>query len=166
MLKRSVNSFRLVNSGGSELLEVREDGTIVASTNGIFFPTSAGTASELEDYEETTAPLTVTCQGITNVTCSITKIGNKVTLTVPTVTDVGFLVGNTFIYVQTLDARFRPAQEIEFPLSIDDGGAKGIGVIVLQTDGKMRIWESASKAGWSLDPAMIGFPTFSITYTV
>ena len=111
---------------------------------GAKFPTSGGTKSVLDYYEEYSQTFTFTNTGVTNantVTCRIIRIGKMVSLTID---PIEFDTGASTIYsvntnTSTIPSRFRPASS--FCQLVRMRGSTGVdyGSFVVQTSGRLNL---------------------------
>jgi hypothetical protein len=123
-----------------------------ASGAGITFPAtqSASTdANTLDDYQEYTAP-SAACTGAitTAVIWKATKVGNVVTLTLPTTTGTASAATN-FQYGELLPADFRPSATTAFvscPIKDADANLAVPGMIFILTSGAIRVYKDATAA--------------------
>ena len=123
-----------------------------ASGAGITFPAtqSASTdANTLDDYQEYTAP-SAACTGAitTSVIWKATKVGNKVTLTLPTTTGTAS-AATKFEYGELLPADFRPSATIAFlscPIKDADANLAVPGMIFILTTGAIRVYKDGTAA--------------------
>ena len=89
-----------------------------ASAGQIVFPATQNASSDvntLDDYEEYTAASAACTGAITTAAVwKLTKVGNKVTLTLPQVQGAGVAVAS-FVFGTAIPAAFRPAADITWP---------------------------------------------------
>jgi hypothetical protein len=123
-----------------------------ASGAGITFPAtqSASTdANTLDDYAEYTSPSTA-CTGALTVAAiyKVTKIGRVVTLSLPATTGTTTNV-TSFSYAPVLPSQFRPSANTASTsayIAIAGAGIATSGLILVQTDGTIRIYRDGQNA--------------------
>jgi len=120
---------------------------IATITTGVYLPTSGGTASSLNYYEEAVSlSTTFQAQGgggtTTTVTQYLTRIGNICFLFCPTIridANGHDIESSTFI----IPSRFRPLSEQTNPIqTVNLGSYLDTGGMVIQTNGLMRLYKS------------------------
>lgn len=155
----------LVSLGGAETL----------TSKTIAFPTSGGTPTNLDYYEEGTTSLTFSGPFSVNQTINIAfnRIGKKVTLMVPEVnaTATGS-PGSSAASTAALPARLQPnaASYRELLISIIDpnGSNPGLnpGLFRVDTGGIINIYRDGTQATNWTTGTTVGWRTFSLTYLV
>lgn len=160
--------FKLDN--GTIPLTLKTDGNV--QLNGdLLLPSSGGTASPLDHYEETTGTINLT-NGSNNYlpsyTIKLLRVGKQVTLTLPT--DVLNLTvsGVSDIQLNPIPARFRPATNIYLPLRIRNNGVDDLGLLLIRTDGVAYLKPSAAGGVWSgnINTGYCGFFATALTYSI
>jgi len=120
---------------------------IVASGQGVDFAAAGGDV--FKQYDEYTAP-SAACTGAitTAVIWKATKVGNVVTLTLPTTTGTASAATN-FQYGELLPTAFRPSATIAFvscPIKDADANLAVPGMIFILTSGAIRVYKDATAA--------------------
>ena len=124
-------------------------GNLVIGTAGKGIDFSAAGGNVLTQYDEYTAPSAACTGAITTATVwKATKVGNVVTLTLPTTT--GTASASTFFeYGELLPAAFRPSATIAFvscPIKDADANSATPGMIFILTSGAIRVYKDATGA--------------------
>ena len=125
-------------------------GTAAKGVNFTANTPAAGMTSQLLNwYEEVTAP-SAACTGAitTAVIWKATKVGNVVTLTLPTTTGTASTATN-FQYGESLPTAFRPAATLAFvscPIKDADANTAIPGMIFILTSGVIRVYKDATAA--------------------
>lgn len=135
-------------------------------STGITLPTSGGTASLLNYYEATThiTSFTAGVATIASLTIQIERIGNEVTMRIPSGTAT-FTSGNVFTSASALPTRFRPTQVMQWPQIVTDNNLPILGRIQLTTGGSLLV--AASVSGGNFSAGTIGWPaSLCITYPI
>lgn len=120
---------------------------------GIEFRTLGGTASVLNYYEENIGELIAGAwvgdvSGSVNAPCKLVRIGNVVYLRIAECTG---LIDGIASYSDPLPDRFRPSEEIAWPVVIKDGASPetASGAFYVKPNGSMNIYPSASSTTWT-----------------
>jgi hypothetical protein len=119
----NINGVRMsLSSTGNLTLNT---GNLVIGTAGKGIDFSASGGGTLAYYEKYIAPSTACTGAITTaVSWKVAKVGDAVTLTLPTTTGIAVAVpGLFFRYGHVLPAQFRPAADTGFPCCIKDVSA-------------------------------------------
>jgi hypothetical protein len=119
---------------------------IVASGQGVDFAAAGGNV--LTQYDEYTAP-SAACTGAitTAVVWKATKVGNVVTLTLPTTTGTAVVTpGLFFRYGESLPTAFRPAASLGFLCGIKDNDTNSDvpGLILVASTGTITVYKNAA----------------------
>ena len=125
------------------------NGNLVIATSGKGIDFSANGGDVLTQYDEYTAP-SAACTGAitTAVIWKATKVGNVVTLTLPTTVGTASTATN-FQYGELLPAAFRPSATIGFvscPIKDADANLAVPGMIFILTSGVIRVYRDATGA--------------------
>lgn len=114
-------------------------------THGVAFPASQIPVTDpntLDDYNEASGSA-MACTGAINTTASwkATKIGNKVTLTLPPV-EGSSSATSSFTFGDFLPLSFRPSSNLVFGCSIKDGGTNAAtpGAIAILSTGAITVY--------------------------
>lgn len=122
---------------------------IVASGQGIDFAAAGGNV--LTQYDEYTAP-SAACTGAitTAVIWKATKVGNMVTLTLPTTVGAATASG-FFAFGELLPAAFRPSATTVFPCAVRDNDVSqdNPGMILILSAGDIRVYRTLSASAWT-----------------
>ena len=122
---------------------------IVASGQGVNFAAAGGDV--LTQYDEYTAP-SAACTGAitTAVIWKATKVGNVVTLTLPTTVGAATASG-FFAFGELLPAAFRPSATTVFPCAVRDNDVSqdNPGMILILSAGNIRVYRTLSASAWT-----------------
>lgn len=99
---------------------------------GLRLPTTGGTATTLNYYEEATVNTTTSGALSVAVTLYITRVGRQVTISIPAVSGTASST-NKIIYVNnvTLPSRFHPNDDIVYPVLVSEAGVVQTGSLVI-----------------------------------
>ncbi|NIV10136.1 MAG: hypothetical protein GWN62_02155 [Aliifodinibius sp.] len=145
---------------------VNESTGVITTAGGISLPTSGGTATDLDYYEEGTH--TTTWGGAMSPAVSgdvvFTRNGNIVTLLFPLTTD-DTPANATMTMTTVLPARLRPTALLRFSIIRINSGSDGFGRMDIATDGNITIGKNASLAAFDTGAEAGIFPT-CISYCI
>lgn len=131
----SVTTGALITAGGAAIGKKLYVGT------GIYLPTSGGTAAELNFYEENytfNTNVTGIWAAAQNINVIVTRIGNIVTLQLPTT--LATATTSAFItFSSALPTRFRPAVLSIIPIVVRDNTVNKRGSVIIQTNGVLAM---------------------------
>lgn len=139
----------------------------VLYNKGVSFTTTGGTPSILDFYEKTSEMLTL---GLaiprTNITVNITRLGNVVTIALPTVqvTCNATLTIGTFDPFPALPARFSPPVDYTYPILVLNGGPAEGRITILAT-GHLQMYSDENGSAFR-KPNVVGLLATTLTYTV
>ena len=145
----------------------------MADFNFISFPATQVASADLnslDDYDEYTAASTA-CTGAITTACiwKLTKIGNKVTLTLPAVQGNGVATTN-FTVGLTIPAKYRPAANFASlsALIINNAASQSApGLIKVTSAGVISVWLNGAESGNFTVTANAGLAyTTSISWTI
>ena len=114
--------------------------------NGLFLPTTGGTATRLDYYEETTHDTRWVIPGGTftaSQTFNIVRNGKMVVLNIPIFTATPTANG-AFVIETAIPTRFRPARESAFVIQVRNGTPAAFGVCILATTGIITFYAGPS----------------------
>ena len=130
------------------------EGATSAAGTGIAFPATqlaSSNANTLDDYDEYTAASTA-CTGAIVTACiwKLTKVGNKVTVTIPNVQGAGVATTN-FTIGLAIPAKYRPSADIAVRGGVLINNAVALAapplIKVLAATGVMSVWIDGTEAG-------------------
>lgn len=143
-------------------------GNLVIGTAGKGIDFTAAGGGTLLYYEEFTAP-SAACTGAitTSVVWKLTKIGNVVTLTLPT-TEGATSASAAITYGTVLPARFRPTPNLLYLCQVKDAGTTlNTGQLSIQTNGTIEVYKAPGAPNYTASASESGFGSpFSISWTI
>ena len=143
-------------------------GNLVIGTSGKGIDFTAAGGGTLLYYEEFTAP-SAACTGAitTSVVWKLTKIGNVVTLTLPT-TEGATSASAAITYGTVLPARFRPTPNLLYLCQVKDAGTTlNTGQLSIQTNGTIEVYKAPGAPNYTASASESGFGSpFSISWTI
>ena len=130
---------------------------------GAQFPTSGGTKSTLNFYQDPGA-------GTTSMTTSGSNVGSTVTaactrngaIVTCDFTTLSVTMTNAALTISTLATQFRPARQQEFAIRVISGGVATPGVVGVPTNGVLQV--NLAQAGGLFAAGTGGFNAFTITW--
>ena len=117
---------------------------------GITFPATVSASTDvntLDDYDEYTAASAACTGAITTAAVwKLTKVGNKVTLTLPAVTGTATAVAS-FTFGTAIPAKYRAASSTQFICSVYDNGAAKTtpGVVFIDASGNIYVMANLNR---------------------
>ena len=119
-------------------------GLLSVGAGGINLTSAAGTSYIVATHVTTVAGYAADPA----VTATITKIGNRIFITIPTFTGTSDAVTKAF--ADNLAAAYRPAAAHEFNITaIDNGGTAVAGVCRIATDGAVTFYPTPAAGNWT-----------------
>ena len=159
----TITSVSSTDSSSTSTGAVQLTGGIGVAKNawvgGLFLPTSGGTPSNLNVYEESvtyTTSFTGPTGSPTNINFKLTRVGNIVTMFIPTTT-VTTTTAGVFKSSSAMPARFRSANDAFYPIFITDGASViyAVGQLKVTSTGNLEFsgtndtnFVIAVNAGW------------------
>lgn len=123
----------------------------MADFNGVQFPATQVPSTDPNTLDEYTAASTA-CTGAITTACvwKLTKVGNKVTLTLPNVQGVGVATTN-FTVGLAIPSKYRPSADLAVRggVLIDNGAALAAPPLIkiLAATGVISVWKDGTEAG-------------------
>jgi hypothetical protein len=118
---------------------------------GATFPTTGGTATQLNYYENTTHSTTFTTAGVTSAsqTLQLTRIGNKIIIRIPALT-IAIAGPGTCVSNTALPTRYRPAAIVQWAEVVQDVGVNVYGRFQITTGGIFNIGVGAAGGNFAI----------------
>ena len=143
-----------------------------ATAGQIKFPATPNASADpntLDDYDEYTAASAACTGAITTAAVwKLTKAGNKVTLTLPTVTGTASATTN-FDFGTALPAKYRPADQLIFACPVQDNAARQsvAGMVLISTAGVIKVFKDMTAGANYTAAAAAGLPnSTSVSWTI
>jgi len=162
-----MNQNIVMRTVGTERLRIDYTGKVNFNI-GLSLPTSGGTASTLDHYEETTFTLTFSNVWAANqsLTGRMIRAGKVATLIIPSLAAVATTGARVDLTAGTaLAVRFRPVIGVTFVVRCLSNSASVVGVLVIGTDGLMQIYASIA-GGFFASTGNAGWDPMIVTYHV
>lgn len=126
--------------------------TPAASGAGVTYPATQNPSSDpntLDDYDEYTAASAACTGAITTAAVwKLTKVGNKVTLTLPAVAGAAGSTVASFSYGTIIPAKYRPTSQLVFPVVVlNDVVQNAPGLLSIATTGGISVYKTLDAAG-------------------
>jgi hypothetical protein len=145
----NLTAGRAVASAGGTFSDNFVQGTAAKGVNFTANTASTGSTSQLLNYYEEITAASTACTGAitTAVVWKATRIGNQVTLTLPTTTGTAVVSpGLFFRYGVSLPTAFRPSATLGFLCGIKDNDANldVPGIILVSSTGTITVYKNAA----------------------
>lgn len=171
----NTNAYRFqVNNSGSDFVFYAGTSTTtsqevfrVSGAGGIKLPTTGGTASILNYYENNTFTCNWTGAAVTSETVRFTMIGNQVTLVFGSLSAT-FASATTLLAATILPVRLRPITSpvYQYIQYLDNGGySTSSGQVLVNISGSISIFTNGA-SGFFAGPGNVGHQAFVVTYLV